>query len=132
MRETRRQTRVGTVISDKMDKTVVVLTETLFRHPQYKKFVKMRKKFKAHDEKNECRVGDRVSIMETRPISKEKHWRVTKILERDTIAKVDIEEPLEVIMTKHRPAGAAEAAPAEETPRDAGTGETDDTGSDAS
>lgn len=77
-----RKVRVGTVVSDKMDKTVVVAVETLKRHPLYKKTVRRTKKFKAHDEHNECRIGDRVRIMETRPLSKEKRWRVVEILAR--------------------------------------------------
>ncbi|ADL42157.1 30S ribosomal protein S17 [Caldicellulosiruptor obsidiansis OB47] len=77
-----RKTRVGVVVSDKMDKTVVVAVETLVQHPLYKKTMKRTTKFKAHDENNECRVGDKVLIMETRPLSKEKRWRVVQILER--------------------------------------------------
>jgi len=78
----KRKTRIGKVVSDKMDKTVVVAIETLVRHPLYKKSIKRTTKFKAHDENNECKVGDRVLIMETRPLSKEKRWRVVEILER--------------------------------------------------
>jgi len=77
-----RKTRVGVVVSDKNDKTVVVKVETLVEHPLYKKRIKRTKKFHAHDENNECRVGDRVRIMETRPLSKLKRWRVVEILER--------------------------------------------------
>jgi small subunit ribosomal protein S17 len=77
-----RKTRVGVVVSDKMDKTVVVAVERLVQHPLYKKTIKRTTKFKAHDENNECRVGDKVLIMETRPLSKEKRWRVVQILER--------------------------------------------------
>lgn len=77
-----RKTRVGKVVSDKMDKTVVVAVERLVQHPLYKKAVKLTAKFKAHDENNECRVGDTVRIMETRPLSKEKRWRVVEIIER--------------------------------------------------
>jgi len=72
----------GRVVSDKMDKTVVVLVERVFRHPLYKKTVVRSKKYKAHDENNECRIGDIVEIMETRPLSKEKYFRVTRIIER--------------------------------------------------
>jgi len=78
----RRKTRVGYVVSDKMDKTVVVAVEEFVRHPLYGKAVRKTKKFKAHDENNECRVGDKVRIMETRPLSKDKRWRVAEILER--------------------------------------------------
>ena len=77
-----RKTRTGTVISDKMDKTVVVAIEDNVRHPLYKKIVKRTVKLKAHDENNECRVGDRVAVMETRHLSKDKCWRVTSIIEK--------------------------------------------------
>lgn len=77
-----RKTRVGQVISDKMDKTVVVSVERLIRHPLYGRIIKLTNKFKAHDEANECRVGDKVKIMETRPLSKDKRWRVVSILEK--------------------------------------------------
>ncbi|MBZ4658682.1 MAG: ribosomal protein [Desulfacinum sp.] len=84
-RKTNRKTRVGTVVSDKMNKTVVVSVERLVKHPLYGKFVRRRNKFKAHDETNECRVGDRVVIQESRPLSKTKHWVVVKILERAAV-----------------------------------------------
>ena len=71
---------VGEVTSNKMDKTVVVSIERIFKHPQYKKYLKKIKKIKAHDEKNKCNIGDRVEIIESKPISKEKKWRVSKIL----------------------------------------------------
>jgi small subunit ribosomal protein S17 len=77
-----RKTRVGTVVSDKMDKTVVVAIEDSVRHPLYKKIIKRTVKFKAHDEQNACGVGDTVEIMETRPLSKDKNWRVSKIIEK--------------------------------------------------
>jgi small subunit ribosomal protein S17 len=77
-----RKTRIGKVVSDKMDKTVVVAVERLVQHPLYKKAVKQTVKFKAHDENNESHIGDTVEIMETRPLSKEKRWRVVEILER--------------------------------------------------
>lgn len=72
----------GKVVSDRMDKTIVVEIPRLTKHPRYDKIIKMITKVKAHDEKNECRVGDRVKLMETRPLSKEKHWRVVEILGR--------------------------------------------------
>ncbi|HXG21167.1 MAG TPA: 30S ribosomal protein S17 [Methylomirabilota bacterium] len=75
-----RKVRQGIVISDKMDKTVVVLVEQLVQHPSYKKYVRSKKKYKAHDPENRCRVGDQVSIVETRPLSREKRWRVQSIL----------------------------------------------------
>lgn len=77
-----RKTRIGKVVSDKMEKTIVVAVERLVRHPLYNKSVKNTVKFKAHDEQNECHVGDTVAIMETRPLSKDKRWRVVEILER--------------------------------------------------
>ncbi len=77
-----RKTRIGTVVSDKMDKTAVVLVETRVRHPLYGRTVTRSKKFMAHDETNACKVGDKVRIMETRPLSKEKRWRVSEILTR--------------------------------------------------
>ena len=77
-----RKTRVGKVVSDKMDKTVVVAIVDNVKHPLYKKIVKRTVKFKAHDEKNECNTGDIVEIMETRPLSKDKRWRVMNIIEK--------------------------------------------------
>jgi small subunit ribosomal protein S17 len=77
-----RKTRIGKVVSNKMEKTVVVAVERLVRHPLYNKSIKNTVKFKAHDEQNECREGDTVEIMETRPLSKDKRWRVVEILER--------------------------------------------------
>ena len=77
-----RKTRVGKVVSDKMDKTVVVSIQDNVKHPLYKKIIKRSVKFKAHDKKNECGIGDRVMIMETRPISKDKKWRVVQIIEK--------------------------------------------------
>jgi small subunit ribosomal protein S17 len=77
-----RKRKVGTVISDKMDKTVVVRVERLVPHDVYKKYVRRRINFKAHDEKNEFRLGDRVEIVETRPMSKDKRWRVVRLIER--------------------------------------------------
>lgn len=78
----RRKVRIGFVVSDKMDKTVVVKVEDFIRHPLYGKRVKRTKKFKAHDENNTCGIGDRVRIMETRPLSREKRWRLVEILEK--------------------------------------------------
>lgn len=78
----RRRERVGVVISDKMDKTRVVLVETLVQHPLYKKYIKRRKKFYAHDDRNETHVGDVVKIMETRPLSRLKRWRIVHIVRK--------------------------------------------------
>ena len=77
-----RKTRVGTVVSDKMDKTVVVAVKDNVIHPLYKKIMKRTITFKAHDEENACRIGDKVQVMETRPLSKDKHWRVVKVIEQ--------------------------------------------------
>jgi small subunit ribosomal protein S17 len=77
-----RKVRIGRVVSDKMDKTIVVAVETFVAHPIYKKQIKRTTKFKAHDENNECRIGDIVKIMETRPLSKDKRWRLAEIIEK--------------------------------------------------
>ena len=77
-----RKTRVGKVVSDKMDKTIVVAIEDNVKHPLYKKIVKRTYKLKAHDENNECNIGDRVKVMETRPLSKDKRLRLVEIIER--------------------------------------------------
>ena len=77
-----RKTRVGLVTSDKMDKTIVVAIEDNVKHPLYKKIVKRTYKLKAHDENNECNIGDRVKVMETRPLSKDKRWRLVEIIEK--------------------------------------------------
>lgn len=77
-----RKTRIGKVISDKMDKTIVVAIEYSVKHPLYKKFIKKTYKLKAHDENNECGIGDRVKVMETRPLSKDKRWRLVSIVEK--------------------------------------------------
>ena len=76
------ETRIGKVISDKMDKTIVVASETFVKHPLYKKQMKKTSKYKAHDENNECQEGDIVKIMETRPLSKDKNWRLVEIIEK--------------------------------------------------
>lgn len=77
-----RKTRVGKVVSDKMDKTIVVAIEDHVKHPIYKKIMKSTYKLKAHDENNECRVGDKVKVMETRPLSKDKRWRLVEVVEK--------------------------------------------------
>ena len=77
-----RKERIGVVVSNKMDKSIVVLVERKVKHPMYGKFVKRSSKFMAHDEKNECNIGDVVRIMETRPLSKNKCWRLVEIVER--------------------------------------------------
>ena len=77
-----RKTRVGIVVSDKMDKTITVAIQDNVRHPLNNKIVKKTYKLKAHDEKNECKIGDKVRVMETRPLSKDKRWRLVEIMER--------------------------------------------------
>ena len=77
-----RKTRVGVVVSDKMNKTIVVAVRDNVRHPLYKKIVKKTYKLKAHDEENQCKIGDTVKVMETRPLSKDKRWRLVEIVER--------------------------------------------------
>ena len=77
-----RKTRIGTVMSDKMDKTIVVAVKETVRHPLYKKIIKSTYKLKAHDENNDCGIGDKVKVMETRPLSKDKRWRLIEIMEK--------------------------------------------------
>jgi small subunit ribosomal protein S17 len=77
-----RKTRVGVVVSDKMDKTITVAIQDRVKHPLYKKIVDRTYKLKAHDENNECKIGDRVKVMETRPLSKDKRWRLVEIIEK--------------------------------------------------
>ncbi len=90
--EKKRKIRVGRVVSNKMDKTVVVTVETLRHHPLYRKTIRRAVKFKAHDEKNECKLGDTVKIIETRPLSKEKRWRVTEIITKSEVMEVQPKE----------------------------------------
>lgn len=82
VRTSSRKTRVGKVVSDKMDKTIVVIVEDRVAHPLYKKIIKRTYRLKAHDENNECGIGDRVRVMETRPLSKDKRWRLVEIIEK--------------------------------------------------
>ena len=82
MERNNRKTRIGKVVSDKMDKTIVVAVETKVRHPLYGKIINKTTKFKAHDENNEAKINDKVSIMETRPLSKDKRWRLVEIVEK--------------------------------------------------
>jgi len=86
--EKKHKTRVGRVVSDKMDKTVVVAVETPKRHPLYKKTLKRSVKYKAHDENNQCQLGDTVRIIETRPLSRQKRWRVAEIITRKEVVKI--------------------------------------------
>jgi len=93
--EVKRKTRVGRVVSDKMDKTVVVTVETFRRHPLYKKTVRRAVKYKAHDAKNQCHEGDIVKIGETRPLSRDKRWRIMEIITKGKIAEI---QPKEIIL----------------------------------
>ena len=83
--ETHRRKMTGVVVKDKMDKTVVIEVEKFLKHPKYHKYLRTKKRYKAHDEKNECRVGDKVMIMESRPLSKEKRWVVKDIVRKDEL-----------------------------------------------
>jgi small subunit ribosomal protein S17 len=87
----RRKRMVGTVVSDKMQKTVVVQVEKLLPHKKYKKYVRVKRKYKAHDEEQKCRVGDRVVIVETRPLSKEKRWVVKEVLGKEEVPLLEEE-----------------------------------------
>jgi small subunit ribosomal protein S17 len=90
--ERNQKTRFGRVVSDKMDKTVVVAVESPSRHPLYRKTIRRVVKYKAHDEKNQCRTGDKVRIVETRPLSKDKRWRVAEIVTKGEVAEVQPKE----------------------------------------
>jgi small subunit ribosomal protein S17 len=90
--EGKRKIKLGRVVSDKMDKTVVVLVESPKRHPRYKKTIKKIVRYKAHDENNECRTGDIVRIMETRPLSRQKRWRVAEVITKGEVVEVKPEE----------------------------------------
>ena len=90
--EEKRKTRIGRVLSNKMNKTVVVAIETSRRHPLYRKTIKRVVKYKAHDEKSECQLGDVVRIVETRPLSKHKQWRVAEIMVRGEVAEIQPQE----------------------------------------
>jgi small subunit ribosomal protein S17 len=92
--EEKRKTRFGKVVSNKMDKTVVVAVDTPKRHRLYKKTIRRAVKYKAHDEKNQCQIGDLVRIVETRPLSKDKRWRVAEILSKGEVAEI---QPKEIV-----------------------------------
>ncbi len=102
MRTTTRQSIVGTVVSDKMDKTVVVQVETLIQHPRYKKYVRRRKRYKAHDPESKCELGDVVRCMGIRPISKDKKWLVTDIIRKKYVSTQQIKEVEEMVMKKEK------------------------------
>ncbi|MCD6462998.1 MAG: 30S ribosomal protein S17 [Thermotogae bacterium] len=95
----------GVVVSDKMDKTVVVMVERIVKHPRYGKYIKRRKKYHAHDEKNECKTGDVVEIIESRPLSKTKRWRVVRIIRKGALA-TEKEESIEKEVEEELKGGA--------------------------
>ncbi len=101
--ESKRKIRLGQVVSDRMDKTVVVAVESPKHHPLYKKTIKRVVKYKAHDEKNECRVGDKVRIVETRPLSREKRWRVAEIITKGEVVEISPEEITQEDLAKVQP-----------------------------
>jgi len=124
--ESKRKIRLGQVVSDKMDKTVVVAVESPKRHPLYKKTIKRVVKYKAHDEKNECRVGDKVKIVETRPLSREKRWRVTEIITRGEVVEISPEEITREELAKVKPEKKAKEKVAEVEPEGKTKEETSD------
>ena len=117
--ENKHKFRLGQVVSDKMDKTVVVAVETPKRHPLYKKTMKRVVKYKAHDEKNQCRAGDKVIIVETRPLSREKRWRVAEIVAKAEVVDISPEEitreDLAKVMPEKKPKEKPEVKAEEET-----------------
>lgn len=110
----RRKVRFGTVVSDKMQKTVVVAVEATKRHRLYNKTLRRTQRYKAHDEHNECRLGDRVRIVETRPLSKEKRWRVAEILKRGNVAEIQPSAIGAEVLEPRSTATAEDAAPTRE------------------
>jgi small subunit ribosomal protein S17 len=111
--ETKRKVRLGQVVSNRMDKTVVVEVSGPKRHPLYKKIIRRVVKYKAHDEKNECQVGDKVRIIETRPLSREKRWRVAEIIAKGEVVEVSPEEITREDLEKVIPEKKAKEAEAE-------------------
>jgi small subunit ribosomal protein S17 len=114
--ESKRKIRYGQVVSNGMDKTVVVAVEAPKRHPLYKKTIKKVVKYKAHDEKNECQVGDKVRIVETRPLSREKRWRVAEIITKGEVVEISPEEITQEDLAKVTPEKKAKEEVAEVTP----------------
>jgi small subunit ribosomal protein S17 len=109
--ESKRKIRLGQVVSDKMDKTVVVAVETPKRHPLYKKTIRRVVKYKAHDEKNKCQVGDKVIIVETRPLSREKRWRVAEIVAKAEVVEITPEEITQEELARVMPEKKAKEEP---------------------
>ena len=121
--ESKRKFRLGQVVSDKMDKTVVVAVETPKRHPLYKKTMKRVVKYKAHDEKNKCRTGDKVIIVETRPLSREKRWRVAEIVAKAEVVEISPEEITREDLAKVMPEKKPKEKEAPEVKAEEETGE---------
>lgn len=126
--ESKRKFRLGQVVSDSMDKTVVVMVSGPKRHPLYKKIIRRVVKYKAHDEKNECRVGDKVRIVETRPLSREKRWRVAEIIAKGEVVEISPEEITREDLARVQPEKkpkekVAEVKPEEETKAEEETAE---------
>ena len=121
--ESKHKFRLGQVVSDKMDKTVVVAVETPKRHPLYKKTIKRVVKYKAHDEKNKCHVGDKIIIVETRPLSREKRWRVAEIVAKAEVVEISPEEitreDLAKVMPEKKPKEKPEVKSEEEEKEEA-------------
>ena len=99
--ETNKRVKIGRVVSDKMNKTVVVAVDSRKKHPRYSKSYKFTTKYKSHDARGECMLGDTVKIVESRPLSREKRWRVVEIIGRDVTAGVEIKDETEAIITKN-------------------------------
>ncbi len=116
--ESKRKIRLGRVVSDGMNKTVVVAVETPKRHPLYKKTIKRVVKYKAHDENNECRLGDKVRIVETRPLSRDKRWRVAEIITRGEVVEISPEEITQEDLAKVQPEKKAKEEVAEVEPEE--------------
>jgi len=116
--EIKRKFRLGQVVSDKMDKTVVVAVETPKRHRLYKKTMKRVVRYKAHDEKNKCRTGDKVMIVETRPLSREKRWRVAEIIAKAEVVEISPEEITQEDLAKVTPEKKAKEEVAEAKPEE--------------
>lgn len=117
--EMRRKTLVGHVVSDKMDKTVVVVVERLTRHPLYHKIIKQTKRFMAHDEHEMCQVGDQVRIVETRPQSRHKRWRVVEIISHDSLVGAEVEAVASVPLLEEEEVVDAVSGPAVDEAEDA-------------
>jgi len=116
--ESKRKFRLGQVVSDKMDKTVVVAVETPKRHPLYKKTIRRVVKYKAHDEKNKCQVGDKVRIVETRPLSRDKRWRVAEIITKGEVVEISPEEITQGEVAEVKPEKKAKEEVAEVKPEE--------------